>query len=459
MSEPIYHELCYQQRCYNNYFEGLPDQFLNLGVRFNIESEIDEDKMLEAVRLTVKRLPYMSARIHKREDGEQLLYFSDEEPTDIELLDMTDKTEDDVAKLLYQYNTTPFPNGHFDTHLYRFRLLRLAGGKHTLYFCAHHITLDGYSMMYATKYIFKCYLALTEGTELPEPGISPIPAIEKELAYFRSPRYQKELDWVDAQFKASEPHFTSVDGVASKQIVPGKNWGKAQDLTQYGAIILHRHIPQAFVDLLRKASVEKNVSEQTFYQFGIRSFLAKVCETDDVTVGAIASRRSTVQEQHCGLLFAASMPCRTIVDPALSFNDALRTFSNGLREAYRHKFISFTEGRAAAEKYYDLPKDCIYNTIWFGYQAFEDIDKIPLKLDFEEISIGVASIPLYINFMPHDSTGDLYVEYQYAVNYTDPDNVERMHRFMIEFITRGLAQPDRTVKELSDEILAEIDNK
>ena len=65
MSEPVYHELCYQQQCYNKYFEGLPDQFLNLGVRFNIESEIDEEKMLEAVRLTVIRLPYMSARIHK----------------------------------------------------------------------------------------------------------------------------------------------------------------------------------------------------------------------------------------------------------------------------------------------------------------------------------------------------------------------------------------------------------
>ncbi len=59
--------------------------------------------------------------------------------------------------------------------------------------------------------------------------------------------------------------------------------------------------------------------------------------------------------------------------------------------------------------------------------------------------------------MPHDSTGDLYVEYQYAVNYIDPKNVDRMHDFMIEFITRGLAQPGRTVKELSEEILAEID--
>ncbi len=457
MSTPVYHELCFQQNCYNTYFQGLPDQLLNLGVRYDIESPIDEEKMLEACRLTGKRLPFMSARIHKKDDGEQLLYFSDEEPGNIGFLDLTDKTDDDVAELLYEYNTTPFPNDHFDTQLYKFSLLRLRDGKHTLYFCAHHIIMDGFSMMFASRYVFETYVALVNGTELPEEGISPIPAVEKELAYFRSPRYQAELDWVDEQFRRSEPHFTSVDGKASKQIVEGRNWGKAQDMTQYGAVILHRHIPLEFTEMLKKASLEKGVSVQTFYQFGIRSFLSKVCETDDVTIGAIASRRATVQQKKCGLLFAASMPCRTIVDHHLSFDEALKSFSNSLKDAYRHSFISFTEGRAAAEKYYNLPKDCIYNTIWFGYQAFEGIEKIPLKLSFEEISIGLASIPLYINIMPHDSTGDLYVEYQYAVNYIDPVNVDRLHKFMIAFLEQGLAEPGVSVSELSDRILAGID--
>ena len=50
MSTPVYHELCFQQNCYNTYFQGLPDQLLNLGVRYDIESPIDEEKMRSAAR-------------------------------------------------------------------------------------------------------------------------------------------------------------------------------------------------------------------------------------------------------------------------------------------------------------------------------------------------------------------------------------------------------------------------
>ena len=59
--------------------------------------------------------------------------------------------EEALEKLILQWRQEPFPNNQRDTQLYRFRLIRMPGGRHVLHFVVHHFIMDAYAMMHTIQ--------------------------------------------------------------------------------------------------------------------------------------------------------------------------------------------------------------------------------------------------------------------------------------------------------------------
>ena len=65
MSEPKYFRLSSDQVALYIYVLGAPRALLNMPTRVDFLEPIDEEKALEAIRLTVNRLPFCTTRLNE----------------------------------------------------------------------------------------------------------------------------------------------------------------------------------------------------------------------------------------------------------------------------------------------------------------------------------------------------------------------------------------------------------
>ncbi|MBW3087580.1 hypothetical protein KIH77_02340 [Bifidobacterium sp. 82T24] len=195
-------------------------QIVNICSLVDLYERLDEGRLMQAVYLAMMRIPSNSVRVHIV-DKQPMQYFATDVPHDIELVDMSDRTQKQVEAACNEIGSKPFPNGGNDVQLYRVRIIRRAHGLHSLYFCVSHVVFDAYSLMTCLTYIFAVYRALEQGTPLPEEPHSPLPAYEDDFAMRRSDRYRRQQQWWKDHY-TTEPQFTSINGRGGKGVHQGQ---------------------------------------------------------------------------------------------------------------------------------------------------------------------------------------------------------------------------------------------
>ena len=432
--------------------EGAPRALLNMPVRVDLESEIDEEKALEALRLTVTRLPFCTIRLHELEDGSFEQYYCTDEPTGIELVDMSDKTPEDVDAYILEKAGSPLPNDYNDVQLYEAKLIRTPNGKHTLYFNGYHMIMDSVGLITVIIYFDKVYNALVAGTELPAPVISPDKHIEKSWEYYESKRWFKDIDWWNEQFR-TEPHFSSMNPRPSVEYIEGKNYGKAQTFDQLGGLSMPIRIPAETVKIINDDALKNNMSPQVYFALALRTWLSEMSGSEDVCFDTTGARRSTLVEKDCGMTVAHQVTWRSNISADLSFMEALRKLDISQKDMYRHIGVEMPFYVKPAKERFNLPEGCTYKTVVFTYQPYFTAGEVSLKFSANHVNTGFAFYPLYLNLMPHDDSGDLWADYLYSFDYLDGENLKRYHAFMMKFILSGIETPEKTIRELVKETL------
>lgn len=453
MSEYVHFGLSADEIALLHHVEGAPRAVLNLPIRIDLESEIDEQKILEAMRLTVTRLPFCTIRLHEKEDGTFTQYYCLDEPTGIDLVDMSDKTDADVNAYLLKMAGSTFENNCNDSQLYNFKLIRTPGGKHTIFFCGYHIIMDSVGVIQVISYFDKVYSALVNGTELPERGIGIEKHIEESWNYVGSDKEKRDLEWWCEQF-VDEPHFSSMNPKGSPEYIEGKNYGKAQTFAQLRAVSMPRLIPAELVNRVNEAALALNVSSQLYYFLALRTFLALNSGNEDVCVATTGARRATLMQKKCGMTLAHMVTLRSFIESAnTSFKDALLKLSIKQKDIYRHINIHMADYEKVIQERFDVPENTLYKTVVFTYQPYFNVENTGLRFKATHVNVGFTPYPLYMNVMPMDDSGDLWADYIYGVGYFLPENIEKFHTFMLEFINAGLKNPEKTVAKLTEECL------
>ena len=452
MNEPKYFRLSSDQIALYFYVYGAPRALLNMPTRVDFEEPIDEEKALEAMKLTVKRLPFCTLRMTEYEKDNFWQYYSDEEPAGIELVDFSDKTEEDVNKYLLKKARDPLPNNYNDVQLYDAKLIRRPGGKHTLFFNGYHMIMDSVGLITVITYFFRVYEALVKGTELPAPGIGPEKHIEKSWKYMESKRWQDDVDWWRERF-ATEPHFSSMNPKPSPEYVEGTNYGLPLRPDQYLCTSMPIRIPAETVNQINAAALERNMSPQIFFALALRTWLSRMSGSEDVCFDTTASRRSALFERDCGMTMAHQITWRSIIPGDTAFNEALKQLDISQKDMYRHVSVDMKDYLGWTNERYGFPKDAIFRSLVFTYQPYFNTEGLDLKFTADHVNTGYAFQSLYLNLMPHDASGDLYADYIYSHNYLDGENLKRFHTFMIKFLLAGIADPDKTVDQLADECM------
>ena len=425
---------------------------LHLLTRIDFESEIDEQRLLDAIRLTGERLPYCRVRLHQMEDGSTMQYLSDAAPDPVQIVDFRNSSQEEMDQVFLQWQEEAFPNDQRDVQLYRFRLLRMAGERTALHFVVHHFIMDAYAMMYTVRYVDRVYSALTQGKELPAEGMLPWKLLEEENAYFGSEKETRDGDWWRAQFE-TEPQFCSINGLGGPEFVEGKRYGKKQSFEQLFNDILYLRIPAELVKKVQNAAADRHLSAQIYYMLALRSYLARVNQKEDVLIVIPVALRSTLYRKNSGMSVAKAVPVRSVFPETLALTDALETLSRIENEVYRHARYEYYDLKDYLFPHYDVPFDCQYDSVWLTYQPYFDLDSSDLRFSAKLLTSGFVPIPLYLLIQPQDNTGDLYGVYSYALGYTKKVSCERFHAFLLRFLEQSVSSPEQTLKELVDSCL------
>ena len=419
----------------------------------DFRSDINDDVMIRAIQETYRRLPYCRVRIHRDEEGSLSQYLSDEPAPAVPVEYLTSEQEKHQDEIFRKWNLEYMPDGFFETCLTNMRLIHYEDGHKGLYYCIQHIIMDGYAGIYTLEYVSRVYIAMMEGKELPAPGPLPWDLVLDDMAYVGSEEYNKKLaKFVDKHY-VTEPQFTSINGLGSHEFFPGKRYGEAQHDDQFFAKVIRHPMDKAFTDRIDEAAAKSHLSPQIYFLLAIRSYLAAVSDSDDVMVNCLISRRSTKYQKAAGMTLANSHWVRTIYPDTVSFSEALSRVYDVQSDCYRNARLKRDDVVRLVHERFNTPPEGCYGSVWLTYFPKKELPLDTLNLDVDYVSQGFIPIPLYVMILPDSTRGTMSATYWHAYNYIQPESIEKLHAFTLKFLTKGIENPDKSIKELVNECL------
>lgn len=421
-------------------------QVVNICSLVDLYDELDEKRLVQAVYLAMMRIPSNSVRIHMI-DKRPWQYFADDVPHDIEIVDMSERTQHEVEEYCDGIGSKPFPDGGNDVQLYRVRIIRRAGGLFSLYYCVSHVVFDAYSLMSCLTYTFDIYRALCDGTALPDEPYSPLPAYKADFAQQKGERYRRQVQWWKKHF-ATEPHFTSVNGLKGKEFIKGERYGVTLRLWQTKGDMVDYRIDRRLVKNLRDYCERTHLPLQVPYFVALRTFLGRMSGTDDVMFMNAVARRATLAQKRAGGTMVNAVALRTVIPGSTSFADACGIFLREQMDAYRRANVATADILDSLRQNFDLKPCRGYASVSTTFQPYFNGD-LPVRFRFRRRPNGANTMPLYISIMPLDASGDLWANYEYIVGYVEPESIRRLHRFLLAFLDEVVKNPDRAIDQIA----------
>lgn len=423
---------------------------VNICALVDLFSEIDPDVMLKAMKVSLKRNKSAGGRLSKQ-GKEYLQYFvENEEPEHINFVDLSDKSDEQREKIYNKWGATPFPNKNCDTQPYRLNLIKRGENSYSIYICVSHIFFDAYAVMLMLNDVFAVYHALLKGEPLPPCNIDPLPAYEADWAYEKSEKREKDVKYWKEEVFATEPHFSSIGGLDSKEYKKGKNSGAFINLLRVKGGMMNLPFEKELTDKVNAYAMENNMSPQNLFYLAIRCYLSKVCgNQEDISIMNNLARRGTVVQKKAGGTMVNANFIRTIMPNTTTFAEGCSIYNKCFKDVYRHGNLGYNDVIALYRKKYNTNPLEGYFSFSVTYQPVIGVDTGDIKYSFRRMPNGADLMPLYLTIMPKDNfSGELLFNYEYLCGYTKPENIYKVHSFIKSFLDRGIDNPEISIEEL-----------
>lgn len=423
---------------------------VNICALVDLFSDIDADVMLKAMKTSLKRNKSAGARLTKRGKEFVQYFVENEEPEHISLVDLSDKNDEEREKIYNKWGSAPFPNKNRDTQPYRLYLVKKDNGFYSFYICVSHIFFDAYSVMLMLNDVFAVYRAMLSGEPLPPCIIDPLSAYETDWEYEKSEKRSKDIKFWDEQVFDTEPHFSSIGGLNSKEYKKNRNSGAFINLLRVKGDQINLPFEKSLTDKVNNYAMENNMSPQNLFYLAIRSYLSMVCGgQEDISIMNNLARRGTVAQKKGGGTMVNANFIRTIMPNTTTFAEGCRIYNKTFKNAYRHGNLGFNDVTAVYQKKYKTNPLEGYFSFSVTYQPVIGVDTGDIKYSFRRMPNGADLMPLYLTIMPKDNfSGELLFNYEYLCGYTKVEDIYKVHEFIKTFLDKGIDNPETTLEEL-----------
>lgn len=188
---------------------------------------------------------------------------------------------------------------------------------------------------------------------------------------------------------------------------------------------------------------------------GLRTYLQKENETDDVSITSTVARRATLTEKRCGGTRIHCFPFRTIVSKEDTFLEGLYKIRDGQNMLFRHANFSSPEYFYYRSQRYGLKHGQTYEGMCLTYQPMAikysgpGLEKLgDIKYRAARYGNGQAGQPLYLTVSHHPEDDGLDFCFEYQDGMVTPEKLEEVYYFVCRMIFHGVEDCSRTVGEI-----------
>ncbi|MBT0565916.1 non-ribosomal peptide synthetase [Williamsia sp. CHRR-6] len=311
--------------------ETLPKNPLNIAHYLDLVGPFDLEVSLEVGRVFVRRMAAMFLRF-ERVDGDVVMVYDPTLSDDLTSIDFGDEPDPLRAAQDWMAADWSRPRDPLSDRLATVAILRLSDQRHFLYFCMHHMTIDGGAAMHYMNRWAQCYTQRMAGDQPDFPPPADLAgALAADTDYLTSPRRRRDRKyWAD-----------TLDDLA-QTVSLSRRWGPPAPTAHH----LTGTIDAAQTADLTAAEKAAGTSLPAIISTAVAVYLARMTGRRDVSIALPVAARTTAALRTTPLPVSNVVPIRTALSAEATVSDALAATSASLMGALRHQRYRYEDIRA-----------------------------------------------------------------------------------------------------------------
>ncbi|MFJ2259112.1 non-ribosomal peptide synthase/polyketide synthase [Streptomyces sp. NPDC087844] len=329
--------------------------------------------------------------------------------------------------------------------LLRTGLIRLADDEHVLTLTLHHIVTDGWSTAVLTGDLAHLYRAELDAATGPLP---PLPVQYADYAHWQrtTSGHDRQLSYWKEQLADIEP----LDLPTDRPRPPLR--------TRSGATA-RLTLPSGVARRLGQVGRDRGTTLFTTLVAAAQTFLARLCGSQDVTVGTVTSGRDQAEIQHLIGFFVNTLVLRSRVDAERPFAEFLDDVRRTVLDAFAHQEVPFEQVVDEVRPVRDTSRTPLFQVmVVLQNTPAAGLDVPDLEVSAVETELQHAAFDLTLEFAETDS-GALEGLLTYNTDLFDAATAEHLADQLATLLTAVADDPHRSLGALplaSDEELKSL---
>ncbi len=435
---------------------------LNIVTGYYWQGDFDTELMKEALYEAMDRCDAIRLRFTKRHFNKVFQYLADEHEIKIIEEDLSAMPWDDAHEFLKERSHSIIDM--FDRPVNEIRIIHLENGYNGIYMKLHHLAFDGYSSKVLLADAISIYLHKKYSAAYPKPMRSYFDMVEKELEYDDSEQHKRDVEYWKGTIKnESEPIYT--DYVRPSRLKqqrieknnPNLRKAKVLDGDNPASRTLKFSLDAETSEKLMKMASERGLSLPCVLMMGMRSALSSFNDNEkDISYKIMVNRRATLLEKKAGGVRMHFYSMRNIVEPEMTFAEAVRVIEKAQNDIFEHSNISPMEAVLLRHLAMKTGTRYTYECITFSYHPH-----FPMPYygeEMKESSRGFwynndASVqPLYLTVMHRSNDNGLDFNFEYRIVNNPGSELQHFYDKMLDTLLMGIENPDVKVSEILKKI-------
>ena len=433
-------------------------QVLNIGSGMTIQVDLERELLKSCIEEAVMRQESLRVQFGEDKKGNVFQYVCDT-VAPIEHFDFRHWKEEHAHEKMTEWTSTPFELYH--SPMYQIVMIQMPDNYNGLFVKVNHLVMDAQSLIVFFKDIIELYSSrVYDNVPAPKEMSSYLAQLEKDLAYEAGNKASvRDREFFEKLITESEPIFTDIYG-KGKLLAERKRTGNPKQRACINTsdnvdanLVNFRLEPEPTRRMLEFCE-KHHVSMTCLLLMGLRTYLQKENEEDDISLSTTIARRATLLEKKCGGTRIHSFPFRTIVSREDSFLEGIFKIRDKQNQYFRHAGYSPSEYYAFRRNHYQLEPGQTYEGLALTYQpltmkyegpGLEELGDIDYKV--RRYTNGACAHTLYLT-VGHTPDGGLDFCFEHQTGVVTYEKLQEVYYYLCRIIFHGIEDPERTVGEV-----------
>lgn len=405
----------------------------NICATISLKGILDIPLIQESLNLILGADQNLRTRI-KLVDGLPYQYHAEEAPQQFPVFDfsLTNKSGVEHWEAAVTREVMPL----YDSPLYSFAIFKLGEGEGGILVKTHHIISDGWSQVLFCNRIAETYFELLAGRR---PQLKPVPSyqlhVDKERDYLNSPAYERDRAyWAEKMAGFLEP--SSIKECASAAVSP------VGQRSTYRLSQTLNHAIQSFCE-------QRRVAPFAVFYMALAIYLQRIRATEKLAVGVPVFNRVNMTDKETTGMFVSTLPFLNEIDDSWSFDEFNERLAEQWYELLRYQKLPFTEIAELAKERQPRAARLFHLVLSYQTSKIYKCREADLVFSGRWNYSGYQNEHLLIHLSSMEDTASYSVDYDYLTQIFSPEEIHRLHHYLVNILTEALAYPERPIWQLA----------